>query len=219
MFSLVLLFSLSTQLAAALQLTYAQQFVGHTTWTTDLGIDFTVYSPIEVSEKRIRIVEASLISRSSHTNYKTIGGSVDDLRGQHVLDARLVAVKEPNVFKRARARLVLAPGVYCLTSSGFLRDKILTTGNDTSAIVAGDSGGGAVVITAALNGSSDLSASQPHYNAGHLHAGATLVFRVIDDAAPVEPLEAYADCEAVARACRPTGEYNVSGRMRHCDNE
>ena len=214
--------------AQALQFSRVNQTAGHTLWTSGLGMDFTVTSAIDVSAIGIIDADAPGISGTltaqivDRSNDRVAVGPVSVSQGQG--DAR-ANDSNPFVFKPMPS-VRLAPGVYCLTSIGFIADKVVTTGTGgvSGSVVVGDSGGGAVLVTGAVNGGSDLlSSTQRNYAAGpdNFHAGATFVFSVAVSRPAVSPplRTVFPDCEAVACAGLPTGDYHIGGQLRFCDND
>lgn len=127
--------------------------------------------------------------------------------------------RQPVCFKNV-STVRLLPGRYCITSVGFLSDAQISTGRNRGSVIAGDSGGGAVLITDALSGGNGLLSSTIGTGGpGHLVAGATFLFDVVPAAPVPVPQNEFVDCEAVACAGLKSGEYNVQGEVRFCDND
>jgi hypothetical protein len=206
----------------SLQFLVAHQYIGHTIWpNTSLAIDFTVYSPINVTSIGFFDADdagfngtlfASILDRSSGRPFVSIGTRSGDARENSA-----------NPFHFAPVHCRLEPGVYSLISTGFVSDRIIATGLQGSEAALSAVSDARVVITAALLGNgSDLSSP---FNIqvgglGYFHVGATFTFELLP-VMPAVPLtmDYFDDCEAVACAGLRTGYYNVRKLVRFCDND
>jgi hypothetical protein len=220
--SVLLVATLLIRIAWALQFLFANQFVGHSYWpNTSLAMDFTVYSPINVTsigffdadEPGINgTLMATIVDRSSGRFFVTVSASYGDSRENTT-----------NPFHFASVKFVLKPGVYSLISTGFVIDRIIATGSEDNEAVISVTSSASVVATGALlcNGSQITSPVAVEVGgSNYFHVGATFTF----DAVPVPPTVAFdsrdfVDCEAVACAGLPTGFYKVRGVVRFCDND
>jgi hypothetical protein len=103
---------------------------------------------------------------------------------------------------------------------GFQSDPLQSTRMGDS-VLAGDSGDGAILITAAGEGGTALLPSTlTNFFPGEFVAGATFLFTVASVNAPtaLSSPRLFRDCEEVACAGLGSGEYNISGQVRFCDN-
>jgi hypothetical protein len=185
-----------------------------------VAMDFTVYKAVLVSALGVLdagqvglvgTLTAQIVDRS---NDRVVVGPVTFNSG----DAR-TGDSNPFAFKNV-TNTRLEPGVYSLMSVGFESDALQSTQNG-DAVLAGDSGDGAILITAAGEGGTALLPSTlTRFFPGGFVAGATFLFTVAAASAPtpLSSLRLFRDCEEVACAGLATGDYNVSGQVRFCDN-
>jgi hypothetical protein len=116
----------------------------------------------------------------------------------------------------------LSPGVYSLIAMNsspndtWLNTAIADLGGT---VVIGDSGEGTALITHGIIVSGCTSATPATVYDKFLFAGATFLFEVVPTVTVALPQPQYADCEAVACAGLESGEYNIQGQARHCDND
>lgn len=199
--------------SSALQLLRATRLpsVGSFASGVAFGVDFTARSAIDVSA--IGVLDAD----ARGFNGTTTAHIVDRSSGLVVAGPVAVQASEartddanPFVFQALAPAVRLPPGVYSVMTVG-AGDGYLGTLLAPGSVVAGDSGDDAVLITAAVSSGNGRIPSQHH--AGHLLAGATLLF------AAVRPAAWFADCEAVACANLSSGEYNIRGETHFCDND
>lgn len=118
-------------------------------------------------------------------------------------------------------RTRLLPGVYSLIAIGSSsNDRWLNSNTALGSVVVGDSGDGAVLATNTASGGDGLSAfASTTLFPGVLVAGATFLFDVVPSVTVDLPQPRYTDCEAVACAGLASGEYNIRGQARYCDND
>lgn len=207
--------------ARAVQFLLANSVLGDDFWpNVSLVMDFTVYSPIEISaiglfdadEPGIASpLQATLVDRSNDLVLITVTIEIGVARQNE---------SNPFVFLDVSPRIRLARGVYSLLSRGFDSDRILTNANDSLSVVTGYSAGDAVLATAALSVNHLNSAELTELGGvGYFHIGATFVFDVISMplATPLLPSD-FRDCEEVACAGLATGMYRIRGQVRFCNN-
>lgn len=220
----MLLFSLSmlVSMSESLQFLRATTRVGaYTQSGVGIGVDFTVYLPIEVTA--IGLCDADERGFDSTFTARIFDRSTDRAVVGPVSvnnsDAR-VDDQNPFVFKNV-TRVRLLPGHYSIIAvASSPLDRWLTTFLVPGAIVAGDSGNGAVLVTNSAEGGDGLLASLA--NVGHpgvFAAGGAFLFEVVPSAVAVLPQPQYTDCEAVACAGLSSGEYNIRGQTMYCDND
>jgi hypothetical protein len=204
------------------QFLVASQYVGHAfSPTASIGVDFTVYAPINVSA--IGLVDAdargingtllaTIVDRSSGRTFVTVGASYGDRREN-----------DTNPFHFVSVAFRLERGVYSLISTGFILDRMIS-GSNSSAVTTGYDGVVEVVATRALLGSNVALVAPLTVDVGgegYFHVGATFLFEVVPEP-PVRssfPQIDFDDCESVACAGHPTGVYNVLGKVRFCDSD
>jgi hypothetical protein len=139
-------------------------------------------------------------------------GPVTVARGQARADDT-----NPFVFKTVPT-VRLQPGVYSIVSVGFTSDRFMSTANQSDSVIA-VSGNGAVYFTASVRGGNGSLASTANSTDTGLGCSATFRFAVVPTPpAPPLPTTEFADCEAVACAGLATGEHNIRGTLRFCDN-
>lgn len=115
--------------------------------------------------------------------------------------------------------------MFCLVAAGFVdgRDRYINQGrldpNITDANITVASSPFVVVTSGAYGGIADGSVL-PTLLEADIYAAATLIFSIVDDVDVVFlPQREFADCEEVACAGLSTGEYNIRGEVRYCDND
>lgn len=115
--------------------------------------------------------------------------------------------------------LVLVRGVYCLVAQLGPSDAYATSVLHGAAISSGDDGDGAILPTSAVAYLFGSILQLNNNDPSSVHAGASFNFSVVE-ALPSPPLSPalFADCEAVACAGLPSGEYNIRNQIRYCDN-
>jgi hypothetical protein len=205
----------------ALQFLRTTQSAGHIHYSSSVGIDFTVQSAIDVSA--IGIVDTDAPGFAGTPSAQIVDRTNDQVVvGPVIVNASDFRKDDANPFAFQNVTVTrLLPGVYCLTSIGFGVDKILTSYVGPGSVVAGDSGGGAVMITAAGEGGAGLlSSTLTSVTPGYFYAGATFLFKVAPvPPAPPVPAAVYTDCEQVTCAGLKSGMHNIQGQARFCDTE
>jgi hypothetical protein len=189
-------------------------FLSHICISTQFGFDFTVHgNSINVTSLLIYASNNALVTSKRVTIF-------DRATGKLLLGAAFAAgtPRQPIIpFAQEFVDLQLRPGVYSilvvwngsddLCARGFAGtdEKVVRT---TASIVTGS----ASTATMAL---------VTNVTVPEEHVGATFRFVVVPNAPP-PPLAVateFADCEAVACARLPTGEYSVGGKRTFCDND
>lgn len=211
---------LASVASTALQALRVSQTVGHSFVTTALGMDFTVYSAIDVSavgllDADARGINGTLVARIfDRATDRVVVGPVTVKAGEARADDA-----NPFVFKVVPT-VRLQPGVYSIVSVGFTSDRYLSSAANAGSVVAADTGNGTVLITGSVSGGNGTLASAANITSTARVCGATFRFAVVP-APPPPPLPAreFADCEVVACAGLATGEHNVRGALRFCDND
>jgi hypothetical protein len=186
------------------------------TSVSQFGFDFTVYgNDINVTSALVFASNGTLATNKS----VTIFDRSTDIAVVHVDLAAGTAgtvQQQNNRFAQAAVGVVLRPGVYA----------ILVEWNGVDRCAKGIPGTGTEVVftTAAIVGSTS-SAAVPFVSSVVPSTkdllGVTFQFTVIPNAPP-PPLTVateFADCEAVACAGLPTGDYSVGGKRTFCDND
>jgi hypothetical protein len=206
------------RLPSALQFLRVVPMVGHSFSTLAFGIDFTVYAAIDVVaigllDADSRGINGTLVARIfDRSTDRVVVGPVTVKGGEARVDDA-----NPFVFK-AVPTTRLPPGVYCILSVGFSSDRYMSTVNAPGSVAASDSD--AVLITASVSGGNGSLASTANITSAGRVCGATFRFAVVPAAPPPPlPVREFADCEAVACADLGTGEHNVRGELRFCDND
>jgi hypothetical protein len=208
------------QLPPAVQFLQVKQTSGHLFSSTAIGVDFTVYAAIDVFSIGLLdadargingMLSASIFDRSTD---RVVAGPVTVARGQARADDA-----NPFVFN-AVPTVRLQPGVYSIVSVGFTSDRFVSNANKSDSVAAGANFNGAVFITASVSGGNGSLSSTANATGTALLCGATFRFAAAPSppAAPL-PTTEYADCEAVACAGMATGEHNIRGIVRFCDND
>jgi hypothetical protein len=186
-----------------------------------LGMDFTIYRTIEVTA--IGLFDGDERGFNGTLSARIFDRSTDlvvvDPVSVNSSDAR-TDDQNPFVFKNV-TRVRLLPGVYSLIAVGSTtNDRWLNSLAARGSVVAGESGEGAVLITNSASGGNGLSTSTiTGISQDQLLAGATFLFDVVPTVMVALPQRQYLDCEAVACAGLESGEYNVGGHVRYCDND
>jgi hypothetical protein len=109
-------------------------------------------------------------------------------------------------------------------AAGFVegRDRYINQGtldpNITDADITVVNSPVVVVTSGVFGGNADGSVLPSGSFEIDIYAAATLVFSIVDEIPIALPEREFADCEAVACAGLPTGEYNIQGTVRFCDN-
>jgi hypothetical protein len=215
--SLSMLVSMSNSLQFLRATTYAgalnQSGVGN-------GMEFTVYHAIDVTS--IGVFDGDERGFNGSLSVRIFDRSTDRVVvGPVVVNSSDARIDDQNPFAFQNMTSVrLSPGVYSLIAIGSSAiDRWLNAREAPGSVVAGDSGDGAVLITNTIYGGNGLSASTPSgFSTGIFVAGATFLFEVVPRTAVTLPQPQYADCEAVACAGLSSGEYNIRGNARFCDN-
>jgi hypothetical protein len=225
--SLYFILLASKSISNALQFLRATTFVGNYNSTAFLsidtarGVDFTLYRAVDVTA--IGLLDADERGFNGTFSARIFDRSTDLVVvgpvSVYSTDARSDD-QNPFVFKNVM-RTRLPPGVYSvITICTSNNDRWLITGAAFGPVVTSDDGNGTVVITNLVWGGNGLSASAAINSAtGQLWAGATFLFEVVPTDVVALPQPEYPDCEAVACARLESGEYNIQGQARYCDND
>lgn len=203
--------------AICLQLVSVVSFAGNTIYGENLGLDFTVFTPIDVSAVGVLDadklgIEGTLTARvMDRSNNATLIGPFNFSEPM----ARL-SDANPFAFLNLSAPVRLQRGVYTLVSRGFQLDKFIEVGpNDFSLLSTVASS--AVVVGEGFYGGGDTDILDK-YDHGNIYAAATLVFTVVADPVPPLPTRSFADSEEVACAGFDAGEFNIRGKLSYCEN-
>jgi hypothetical protein len=190
-------------------------FLARLTSVSQFGFDFTVYgNDINVTSALVFASNGTLATNKSVTIFDR-STDVAVVRVDLAAGTAGTVQQQNNRFAQAAVDVVLRPGVYA----------ILVEWNGVDLCAKGMPGTGteAVFTTAAIVGSTS-SATVPFVTSVVPSAndllGVTFRFTVIPNAPP--PLTVateFADCEAVACAGLPTGDYSVGGKRTFCDND
>lgn len=210
---------------SALQLLSVSQTTGNHHYDQSVGVDFTLYSPVEVSA--VGLIDAD----EPGINGTLVARVFDRSNGQVVIGPVFVSAgaqrlndSNPFVFVAMQAPVRLQRGVYCLVAAGFVewRDRYINQGTLDANITDVDIRivkSPAVAVTAGVFGGDGNGSVLPTNSERDIYAAATLVFSIVDTPAiGLPPQREFADCEAVACAGLPTGEYNIRGQVRYCDD-
>jgi hypothetical protein len=215
------LFLVQVAVAAALQLLSIPNYAGNHQYGEGLGVDFTVYTAIDISDIGLIDadapgVEGTLSARIfDRTDGRIVAGPVDvGPNDQRSNDSN------PFVFKRVSKRLF--PGVYCLVAYGFATDQYINQGQHDPAIsdaVILVVQSPALAVTGGVYGGN--GSSIPRIVENDIYAAATFVFTVVNVATATLPpaTQIFHDCQAVACAGLATGQYNIQGQVHFCDND
>lgn len=222
----VILSSAYTSRALVLLRVNVTQPASHSLTRNAFGVDFTVHSAIVVSA--IGIVDAD----ARGFNGSVFAGVVDRSTGRVVagpvsVNSSNSRLDDTNLFVFRNITLTrLEPGVYTIVSQSAVGDGSFRTGAVPGSLVVGDTGNGSVECSGSVIGGDRLgpiTTDLPSFDyfPTRLAAGATLVFEVAPPppSPPLQTLFEFANCEAVACAGMPTGEYNLRGVRRFCDSD
>lgn len=210
---------LASVTSAALQFLRVRQLTGHGFTAPAVGMDFTVNAAIDVYA--IGLLDADAHGVNGTLTARIFDRSTDQVvAGPVTISSGEMRTDDANPFVFKNVPTVrLQPGVYNIVSIGFASDRYISTASSANSVEPGETGDGAIHITASNNGGNGLSSSATRPGSGRgFHVGATFLFGVVPEMAAREQ-KLFADCEAVACAGLATGEYNVSGALRFCNND
>jgi hypothetical protein len=187
-------------------------FLARLTSVSQFGFDFTVYgNDINVTSALVFASNGNLATNKS----VTIFDRSTDVAVVRVDLAAGTAQQKNIPFAQAAVDVVLRPGVYAIlvewNGVDLCAKGIPGTGTEavfTTAAIVGSTSSAAVPFVTSVLSTKDL-------------LGVTFRFTVIPNAPP-PPLTVateFADCEAVACAGLPTGDYSVGGKRTFCDND
>jgi hypothetical protein len=203
-----------------LQLVRVAESTGNQFFSLGLGLDFTVTSAIDVTALGIvdtgpRGFNGTLSARVLR---RSDGAVVIGPMTVSASDAGRVDDANPFAFRNLTPSVRLEAGAYCLVSIGFNNDQFVNQGLPGGTLMVTDSS--ALVVTAGVYGGDGTVVPTVFDVQKQFYAAATFLFDVVQPpAAPMLPLPEYVDCEQVACTGLRTGEYNVLGKLRYCDND
>jgi hypothetical protein len=227
--SALLMGSLVFVAAHALQLLSVSQTVGNHHHDQSLGVDFTLYSAVDVTAiGLIDTDEAGVNGTLTAQVFDRSDGRV--VIGPVVISAGRARATASNPFVFEPVRVRLERGVYCLVAAGFVdgRDRYINQGfldDDIDDAIITVVNSALVAVTSGVyggDGNASILPSDSNRFESDIYAAATLVFSFAAEHVAVRvPLveETFGDCEAVVCAGLPTGDYNIRGQVRFCDND
>lgn len=221
MFFPILIFLVALNATSALQFVRVHTLIPASNFFPyQFGMDFTVTRTINISHFGLLDLGmpglagtgvAMIFDRATNQSVMRIEFFANGTRRED--DSNLFAFKPTGA-------LLLQRGIYCLVAQMNPNDAYASTVLHSSAISTGDDGDGAVLATAAVAYLFGSNLQTYSYNPTGVHSGASFLFSVVDVLpAPPRSPALFADCEAVACAGLPSGEYNIRNQIRHCDNE